>query len=97
VGDDRLAVFGQNFPWLKKKCETMRCYDATTSSFVAKVCHEVFAHFHAVGVKRHSSIWNLTVWAARTIFCVTNPHDVKENDEHALDFAFYLSRLFRCP
>jgi hypothetical protein len=27
---------------------------------------------------------------------VTNPFDVKENDEHALDFAFHLSRLFWC-
>jgi hypothetical protein len=25
---------------------------------------------------------------------VTNPLDVKENDEHALDFALLLSRLF---
>jgi hypothetical protein len=34
----------------------MRCRDATASSFVAKVQDEVFAHFHAVTVKRHSSI-----------------------------------------
>jgi hypothetical protein len=26
---------------------------------------------------------------------VNNPLDVKENDEHALNFAFHLSRLFR--
>jgi hypothetical protein len=36
---------------VKRKCETVRCPDATASSFVAKVPGEVFAHFHAVAVK----------------------------------------------
>jgi hypothetical protein len=30
-------------------------------------------------------------------FFVNNPLDVKENYEHGLDFALYLSRLFRSP
>jgi hypothetical protein len=34
----------------------------------------------------------LTVWPGE--FFVNNPLDVKENYEHALDFAFRLSRLF---
>jgi hypothetical protein len=42
VGDDRHVAFGQKFPG-EKKCETVRCRDATTSSFVAKVQNEVFA------------------------------------------------------
>jgi hypothetical protein len=37
----------------------------------------------------------LTVWPARTILFANNPFDVKESDEHALDFALHLSHLFR--
>jgi hypothetical protein len=33
-------------------------HDATVSSPVAKVRREVFAHFHAVAVRRHSSMRN---------------------------------------
>jgi hypothetical protein len=36
----------------------MRCRDAIASSFVVKVHGEVFAHFHAVVVKCHSSMRN---------------------------------------
>jgi hypothetical protein len=53
VGDDSHVVLGQKCPD-EKSCETMRSPDATASSFVAKVRGEVFAHFHAVAVKRHS-------------------------------------------
>jgi hypothetical protein len=35
---------------LKRECETVRCRDATASSFLAKVWGKVFAHFHAVAV-----------------------------------------------
>jgi hypothetical protein len=43
---------------VKRKCETVRCHDAAASSFVTKVQGEVFAHFHKVTVKRHSSMRN---------------------------------------
>jgi hypothetical protein len=36
----------------------VRCRDATASSFVVNVRGEVFAHFHAVAVKRNSSMRN---------------------------------------
>jgi hypothetical protein len=39
---------------VKKKCGTV-CCDETASSSVAKVQEEVFAHFHAVAVRRNSS------------------------------------------
>jgi hypothetical protein len=45
---DSHVVFGHKFPCEKSMCETVRCRDATASSFVAKVRGEVFAHFHAV-------------------------------------------------
>jgi hypothetical protein len=57
-GDDSHIVFGKKIPWLKRKCETVYCRDATASYFVAKVPGEVFAHFYAVPVKRYSSIGN---------------------------------------
>jgi hypothetical protein len=37
-------------------------------------------------------MWNLLFGVPGQII---NPLDVKENDEHALDFALYLSPLFR--
>jgi hypothetical protein len=49
----------KTIPWWKRKCETVRCRDATASSFVTKVRGEVFAHFHAFVTKRNSNIWNL--------------------------------------
>jgi hypothetical protein len=55
---DRHVVFCQKFPCEKRMCETVRCRDATASSFVAKVRGEVFAHFHAFAVKLHSSMRN---------------------------------------
>jgi hypothetical protein len=42
----------------EKEVETLHCRDARKSSFVSKVRGEVFAHFHAVTVKRHSSMRN---------------------------------------
>jgi hypothetical protein len=71
------------------KRETVRHSDATASSFiVAKVRGEVFAHFHAAAVKHQSSLRNWLFgppWRKR---------DVKENYEHALEFALHLSHLF---
>jgi hypothetical protein len=57
VGDNSHIVFRQNL-LVEKKCETVRCRDETASSFVAKFRGEVFAHFHAVALKRHRSMWN---------------------------------------
>jgi hypothetical protein len=77
---------------VKRKREPVRCLVATANSFVPKVKGEVFAHFHAVAVKRHSSMRNwLFGLPGRFFFSPC----VKENDVHALDFALHLSRLFR--
>jgi hypothetical protein len=48
----------KKIPLWKRKCETVGCRDARAISFVAKVRVEVFAYFHAVAVKRHSSMPN---------------------------------------
>jgi hypothetical protein len=45
-------------PWRERKGQTVHCHDATDSSLLPKVRTEVFAHFHAGTVKRHSSMWN---------------------------------------
>jgi hypothetical protein len=39
----------KNF-WWKRKCETVRCRDATASSSVVKIRGEVYAHFQAYNV-----------------------------------------------
>jgi hypothetical protein len=43
---------------VKRKREMVHYSDARMSSFAAKVRGEVFANFHAVTVKRHSSMRN---------------------------------------
>jgi hypothetical protein len=45
----------KKIPFWKGKCETVRCCDATASSFVAQVEGKIFAYFYAVAVKCHSS------------------------------------------
>jgi hypothetical protein len=47
----------------------VHCCDAATSSFVAKVRSEVFAHFHAVAIKRHSIMRNLLFGLPGWILC----------------------------
>jgi hypothetical protein len=42
----------------------VRCHEAAASFFLAKVRGEVFAHFHAVAIKGHNSMQELTVWIA---------------------------------
>jgi hypothetical protein len=69
------------------------CCDETASSFVAKVRGEVFAHFHAVAVRRNSNMRNWLFGLQGRILC-EQYQSLKENDKHALDFAFHLSRLF---
>jgi hypothetical protein len=62
-GDDSHVAFCQKFPGEKgtvRQC----CNDATASYFVAKVRGEAVAHFHAVAMKRHSSLRN---W----LFCLS--------------------------
>jgi hypothetical protein len=51
-------VFGKKFPGEKRKCEILRCGDVSASSFVVKLWGQVFAHFHAVALKRHSNMRN---------------------------------------
>jgi hypothetical protein len=76
------------------KCETVRCRDATASSFVAKVRGKVFSHFQAVAVKV-AVVCGIDRLACQDEFFANSPPDVKENDEHALDFGLLLSRLFQ--
>jgi hypothetical protein len=86
--------FCSKIPWWKRKCETVRCRDATASSFIPKVRGKVFAHFHAVDAKCNRSMQNWR-FGRQDEFFVNNPLDVKENDEHALDFVLHLSHRFR--
>jgi hypothetical protein len=67
------CCFSLQIPWWKGKCESVRCRDATASSFVAKVRGEAFAHFHAVAVKRHNSVRNLLFVLRGQILCEQSP------------------------
>jgi hypothetical protein len=57
MGDKNHVIFGRQF-LVKRKFEMLRCPDATANSFVANVRAEVFAHFRAVPIERHSSMRN---------------------------------------
>jgi hypothetical protein len=63
----------------------MHCRDATSGSFVAKFRREVIAHFHVVAVK----VCGIDCMACQDEFFVKNPANVKEDDEHALDFSLH--------
>jgi hypothetical protein len=62
VEADSRIVFGKKIPRWKRKCETVRCRDATASSFVV----EVFATFSRSRRKASQQYAELTVWTART-------------------------------
>jgi hypothetical protein len=70
---------------VKKEVWDLCCLDATASSFVARVRGEVFAHFHAVAVKRHSSMRN---WLFRLLGRILYEVPLMSN-EHALDIVFF--------
>jgi hypothetical protein len=89
VGDDSSFVFDKKFPGEKRSVE-VHCCDTTASSFDAKVQGNIFAHFHAVTVKRHSTV---DCMASQEKVFVSNPIYVTEIDEHALHFALHLSCL----
>jgi hypothetical protein len=53
-----------------------------------------FWHFHAVTVRGHSSVRNW-LFAYQDEFSVNDALYLKGNDEHALEFALHLSRIFQ--
>jgi hypothetical protein len=94
VGNNSHAVFGQN-SLIKKEL-----WDGTLSScnsefFYRQSSRRSLRIFSRSGRKVSQNYVELILWATRTNSFVNNPFDVKENYEHALDFAFHLFRLFR--
>jgi hypothetical protein len=53
--------------------ESGGCRDAIASSLVAKVRCEVFAHLHAVAIKRHNSMQNCLFGLPGRILCEELP------------------------
>jgi hypothetical protein len=88
------CCFSQKFPGEKgsvRRCVVVMQQPVLLSpKFGSKFSH-IFTH----------SLYNVTVvcvincLAYQDELFVSNPFDVKENDEHALNFALHLSRLFR--
>jgi hypothetical protein len=72
-GGRQSCYFWSKFPWWERKYETVCCCNATDSSFVAKVRGEILVHFHAVAVKRHSSMkLNLNYWGVHPVARVSS-------------------------
>jgi hypothetical protein len=91
VGGESCCFWLKKIPWWKRKCETAHCHDATASSLVAKVRGEVFTHFYTVSVQRLTVVCGIDCLACQVKLFVNNPLDVKENYEHADNFALHLS------
>jgi hypothetical protein len=83
--------FGKN-SLVKRKCETVRCFDITDSSYVAKFRGEVFAQFHTVAEKV-TVVRGICYFVCQGEFFVKDSLDVK-NYQHGPDFVLLLSRLF---
>jgi hypothetical protein len=95
VGKDRQACcFWPMRPWWRRNYKKVRCHDATAGSFVVEVWAEVFAQFHTVGLKRHSSMRNWLFGLPGRILC-RQSLDVKENYDHVFYIALRMSSLFR--
>jgi hypothetical protein len=71
----------------------VRCRDATVSSLSPKF--EKSSHIFTQSPQNFTIVCGIDCLACQDEFLLNNPLDVKENDEHALDFALHLSRLFR--
>lgn len=69
----QLCSFWLKIPWWKRKCEMTCSHDATAISFTTKLWHEVFALFHAVAVKRHSTMQNSPFGLPWPILCKQSP------------------------
>jgi hypothetical protein len=85
VGDNSHVDFGQTFLGEKEVLRWCIVMMQTAGSFVAKVWGKVFAHFNAFTVK-HTVVCGTCWLTYQDEFFVNNPIDVKENDEHVLDF-----------
>jgi hypothetical protein len=90
MGTTDILFFFQKFPGEKRKCETVHVVKQQPVFYNAKVREEIFAHFLAVAVQRHSSTRNRLCRLSERIPCDVIL-DVKENDEHALTLLFGLS------
>jgi hypothetical protein len=89
VRDDSHVDFGKKLPGEKGRVR-LCCYNATASSFVAKLWGEVFVH---VTIKHHDSMWNCLFGLPGWL--LFNQPLCGEDDEHFIDFALHLSCLFR--
>jgi hypothetical protein len=90
VGVDSHVVFGQKYPG-EKGSMRLYCRDATASPFVTKFQGEVFIHFHAVAVKRHSSIRNWLFGLPGGILCEQSPWCQRKRWACTLDFTLHLA------
>jgi hypothetical protein len=68
----------------------VHCHDVTASPFVAKVSSHIFMQ----SPQNVTVVCGIDCLACQNEFFVNNTLDAKENDEHTLDFALHLPRLF---
>jgi hypothetical protein len=93
VGDDTCVVSGQKFPNENKMWNSAVLW--CNSQFFCRQNLGWSLHtFSCSRCKHHNSMRHYCLASHNELF-VNNPFNVKENDEHTLDFAFHLSCLFQ--
>jgi hypothetical protein len=94
VEDDSHVAFGQKFPGEKESvrwCVVMKQQSAPLSpKFMVKSLHIFTQSPQKITVE-----CRINCLACQDEFFVNIPLDVKENEQHALEFALQLSRLFQ--
>jgi hypothetical protein len=68
-----VVLFSVTNSLVKRMCETVRCRDATAGTFAPKARGEVFEHFQAVAVKRHSSMRTRRFALTKQVTCKQSP------------------------
>jgi hypothetical protein len=73
VGDDSHVVFGKKNSLVNKEVWDGALLWCNSQFFVTKILVEVFAIFHTVTVKHHSSMWNWLFGLPGQIHCEQSP------------------------
>jgi hypothetical protein len=88
------VVFGKKFRGGKgsvRRCVVVMHQPVLLPPKFGSKSSQIFTH----SLQNVTAVYEIDCLACQDEFFVNNSLDVKENDEHALDFALHLSRLFR--
>jgi hypothetical protein len=94
IGNESHVVFGQKIYGAKGNVKGVVVMKQRPDLSLSKLGAK-FSHIFKKSPQNVTVVCGIGCLGLQDEFFVNNPLDVKENDEHALNFAFHLSRLFR--